>query len=173
MLFSRIGEANERSMGARDLEIMNLGDLFVSLFWLLVSFFVCLESIQVGIGTVRSPGPGFFPFYLGITLGSFGIVLVITNIQEKRGEGKLANPWKGVEWRRVILVLSSLFIYVILLPILGYLIMTFILMTILFGIMGRPKLWIQLVCAIITVLTSYIIFYVWLSIQLPKGMVGF
>ena len=152
---------------------MKLRDLLISLFWAVVSFFVFVDSLKVGIGTFRSPGPGFFPFWLGVTLGLFAILLVIKNILEKRGEDKLTNLWKGLEWKRVIWVLTSLFIYIILLPLFGYIIMTFVLMTILFGIIERPKPWIILSSAIITVLASYFIFYVWFGVQAPKGIFGF
>ena len=78
-----------------------------------------------------------------------------------------------MNWDKVVLVLILLFIYALLLPILGYLIATFGLMTLLFGIVGKTKLWIRAVAGIITVLATYIIFYVWLEVQLPKGILGF
>ena len=78
--------------------------------------------------------------------------------------------WKGLKWHKVISVLISLFIYIILLPRIGYLIMTFGLLVFLFSIIERSKLWIQLVFAFVTVMATYIIFYVWLDVQLPKGI---
>jgi len=38
---------------------------------------------------------------------------------------------------------------------------------------GKPRLWAQAVTAFITVGVSYIIFYLWLDVQLPKGVFGF
>ena len=78
-----------------------------------------------------------------------------------------------MEWHKVIIVLASLFIYAILLPSLGYLIATFGLLALLFGIMSRQRLWIPIASALITALLSYLIFYVWLGVQLPKGILGF
>lgn len=152
---------------------MSLRDLASGLFWLAISIFVCVESIQVSLGTFHSPGPGFLPFWAGVVLGTFSIFLMVTSILNKKGNGKLKEIWKGMGWKKVVWVLLSFFLYILLLPGLGYIITTFGLMTFMFSIIGRSKLWIQIMVSLITVLASYLIFYRWLSIQLPKGVFGF
>ena len=106
-------------------------------------------------------------------MGTFAIILVTTDILKKKVGPKNKNLWKGKKWSNVILVLVSLFAYALLVPGLGYLITTFGLMVFLFSLIGKPRLWIQGVSALITVLATYIIFYVWLNVQLPKGILGF
>ena len=152
---------------------MNLRDVFSGLFWLGISIFVCLISIPIDIGTLHSPGPGFVPFWAGFFLGMFSIVLVITHALRGKVEGKVLNLWKGMESCKVILVLASLFVYAILLPKLGYLIATSALLALLFSIMRRKRPWIQIVSAVLTASASYLIFYVWLEVQLPRGIFGF
>jgi len=137
---------------------MNIRDVGSGLFWLAISFFVCYKSFSMGIGTFRSPGSGF---------------LIITSAVKKQGKVSMAKLWGGMQWPKVILALAALFIYAILLPTLGYLIATLALMIVLFNLMGRPKLWIQVVGITGTVFASYIIFYVWLKVQLPAGIFGF
>jgi putative tricarboxylic transport membrane protein len=151
---------------------LNLVNQLSGFFWLGISIFVCLESVHSEIGTYQSPGAGFLPFWSGITLGIFSLILIAKSWMEKK-ETKVTVLWKGKEWDKVILVLTSLLIYALLLPRLGYLITTFGLMAFLFGLIGRPRLWIQGVSALITVLITYIIFYMWLDVQLPKGIFGF
>ena len=148
-------------------------DQLSGFFWLAISIFVCVEAFRVDIGTFRSPGPGFLPFWSGIILGILAIILVVNAILKKKKEGEITNLWKGTEWSKVILVLASLFIYSILLSKLGYLITTFGLMILLFGIIEKPRLWIQVVSALITVLVTYVMFYVWLKVQLPEGVFRF
>jgi putative tricarboxylic transport membrane protein len=148
-------------------------DQLSGFFWLAISIFVCIEASRVGIGDVHSQGPGFLPFLSGVMLGTFSIILVVTSTLRKPGKREVKNLWKGISWGKVALVLILLLIYALLLPILGYLIATFGLMTLLFGIVGKTKLWIKAVAGIITVLATYIIFYVWLEVQLPKGILGF
>lgn len=92
---------------------------------------------------------------------------------KKRVGGEIISLWKGMKWSKVVLVTAFLSIYAILLPILGYIIATFGLMTLLFGVVGKSRRWIQGVSALITVLGTYVIFYVWLQVQLPKGILSF
>ena len=152
---------------------MNFRDGLSGLFWLIISILVCVESIRIDIGTFHNPGPGFLPFWAGVVLGMFSIALLITSILKGKGEKGISSLWKGMEWHKVIIVLASLFIYAILLHRLGYLIATFGLLALLFGVMSRQRLWIPVVSALITSLLSYLIFYVWLGVQLPKGIFGF
>ena len=103
----------------------------------------------------------------------FSIVLLIASLLKENAEGKVSSLWRGLEWYKVLLVLASLFVYALLLPKLGYLIATSALLILLFGIMKRQRLWIQVVSALIVASLSYLIFYVWLDVQLPRGIFGF
>lgn len=153
---------------------MNLRDLIGGLFWLAISLSVCgIVSVQVSIGTLKSPGPGFFPFWSGIALGTLAVIRVIKSILEKKVNRGMIYLWKGVEWTKVILVVVSLFAYVILLPRLGYLIDTFVVLTFLFSMKRRSRLWIHVMTAFITVLVSYVVFRLWLQVPLPKGIIDF
>ena len=152
---------------------MGLRDQMSGFFWLAISIFVCIESIQVSLGNFHSPGPGFLPFWAGVILGTFSILLIATTILNKEGKEKLKEMWKGVGWKKVVLVLFSLFLYILLLPRIGYMIATFFLMIFMSGIIKRSKLWIEVVIPLITVVASYFIFDTWLGIQLPKGLFGF
>src|SRR4030042_571994 len=149
--------------------ILNPRGQFIGLLWLALSIFTCAKSIQMGIGTFKTPGPGFLLFWSGIILGILAIILRFKDILERKKRGKALDLWKEVIWNKVIFVLISLFIYIIFLPRIGYLIMTFGLLFFLFSIIERSKIWIRVVFAFVTVMATYIIFYVWLDVQLPKG----
>jgi hypothetical protein len=148
-------------------------DQLSGFFWLAISIFVCVEAALVGIGSFRSQGPGFLPLWSGLLLGAFSIILVVTNTLRKQGKRNMRDLWKGVSWGKVVLVLILLVAYAFLLPTAGYLIATFGLIILLFGIVGKTKVWIKAVAGIITVLATYLVFYVWLEVQLPKGIFGF
>ena len=152
---------------------MNSRDRMSGLFWLGISVFVCLESYKVGIGTFQSPEPGFLPFLGGTILGIFAIILLIINGLKKQPEKEITNLWKGMQWGKVILVLSALFIYTALLAKIGYLLMTFGLMAVLFAILEKRRLWIRGIAALFAALATYFVFYTWLNIQLPKGILDF
>jgi hypothetical protein len=63
-----------------------------------------MQYIWNDIGTFHSPGPGFLPFWSGVALGAFSIILIVESILEKKAERKITNLWKGIEWSNVILV---------------------------------------------------------------------
>ena len=147
-------------------------DQLSSLFWLAVSIFVCVESMQDDVGSFIAPGPGFLPLWSAVILGGLAMVLAVTSFLRKDRE-KLKEQWIGVKWGKAILVLASLLIYSVLLNTLGYLIMTFGLMLFLFALAGRPKMWSWLGSALLATLLSYLVFYSWLNVQLPKGKLGF
>lgn len=142
-------------------------------FWLAISIFVCIEASRLGIGDFHSQGPGFLPFLSGVMLSALSIILLVTSTLKKMEKRGIKNLWKGMSWGKVVLVLSLLLIYALLLPILGYLIATFGLIILLFGIVGKTKVWIKVVAGIITVLATYMVFCVWLEVQLPKGILSF
>jgi len=152
---------------------MNLRDQSSGLFWLGISIFVCIESIRSGIGAFHSPGSGFLPFWCGVILAVFSLILVTTSTLMKQWKGRITDLWKGTEWNKVIWVLFSLFLYPFVLPFVGYLIATFGLMIFLISIMGRSKVWIPGVSAFIIVLVTYVIFHLLLDVRLPTGILGF
>jgi putative tricarboxylic transport membrane protein len=152
---------------------MNLRDQWSGLFWLIFSILVCVESIRMGAGSFHSPGPGFLPFWAGVAVGTLAVfLLAISTLKRKEGR-KIWGLWRGMEWRKVILIAASLFIYGLFLNRLGYLISTFALMTLLFSVVERSKLWIQAAAALVTTLATYTTFNFWLGVQLPKGLFGF
>jgi hypothetical protein len=152
---------------------MNRLDQLGSLFWLAISIIVCIESILAGLGTLKRPGAGFLPLCAGIILGAFAVILFGKNTLSKRVEDSKVNPFKGINLSRAVLVLASLFAYTALLSSLGYLITTFVLMVSLYVIIERPRVWIEILVAPMVVLASYVVFYKWLDIQLPRGIFGF
>jgi hypothetical protein len=146
-------------------------DRLSSLFWLAVAIFVCFKSVQDDVGSFTSPGPGFLPFWSAVALGGLAMALSVMSFLKKQEEG--TEPWIEIKWGKVILVVSSLLIYSMLLNILGYLVATFGLMLFLFGLTGRPRIWGWLASALLTTVLTYLIFYLWLNVQLPRGRFGF
>jgi putative tricarboxylic transport membrane protein len=140
-------------------------------FWIIVGAVVCVDSIRTGIGTFRSPRSGFFPFWLGVILIILALALLIVNrFQEEKG--KITDLWKGTKWSRVVLVITLTLIYSFLLNTLGFLITTFLLMSILLCVEEREGIWVKIAVALFIVLASYVIFHSWLKVPLPKGILN-
>lgn len=152
---------------------MNFREIIGGLFWVAISIFVCIESIKEGIGTFHSPGPGFFPFWVGVFLGIFSIIIVVSGTRKGKDRGKIIDLWKGMQWHKVLFFIITLAVYCTLFTKLGYFITTFALIGFLFGIIKRPKWWIQWGAAFLVTLLSYLIFYKLLEVPLPKGIFDF
>jgi len=152
---------------------MNRQVVISAIFWLWISIFVCKESLKSDIGSLHAPGPGFFPFWSAVVLGVFTILLVIVSTLKGQLKAKITDLWKGMQWQRVGSILCALFLYLLLLPRLGFLITTFGLMVLAMATIKRGRLWLLAINALIIVLASYLVFNVFLDVRLPKGPLGF
>jgi putative tricarboxylic transport membrane protein len=149
-------------------------DLKSSLFWLALSIAVVAESLRMGIGTVQNPGMGFMPFWAGGLLAILSLVLLFRAILKKRRAGieaALAKRWQ----KKVIFALLALVAYAVIMPVAGYLIGTFLLMTFLYWFADPTGMRWFVWCLILSLLTtaiSYYVFSVLLNCQFPPGMLG-
>jgi len=143
-----------------------------SLFWLGLSVYVCVESLRLGVGTLRTPGTGFMSFGGSILLGIFSLALFL-QVTIKKGESKVSPAEAPRLWKRVVLVLVALLIYAKVIPLAGYLVSTFLLMGFLFWTVKKQKIWWVLISSSLTTLISYMVFSKWLNCQFPEGFFGF
>jgi hypothetical protein len=151
---------------------MKVYDQTSSLFWLLVSISVFVESIRLGIGTLQNPGRGFLTFGASGILGILSLILFLRASLRKE-EIKAAHFFAGPLWKRVLLVLIVLVVYSRFMPVLGYLISTFLLMIVLFWILERGKVVFVFVSSILATIVTYFVFSKWLNCQFPDGLFGF
>jgi hypothetical protein len=97
-----------------------------SLFWLCIAVVVAVASFQMGLGSIRTPSIGFMPFGASVLLG---LLSIVSFFQVKERTEKATPFFRGTFWIRVILVFLSLLAYAQMIPLLGYNITTFLLMT--------------------------------------------
>jgi len=143
-----------------------------SLFWLLVSILVFAESLRIGTGTVQNPGMGFMTFGASGILGVLSLGLFLQ--ASLRKEDVRHKPlFAGTLWRRVLFVLAALTVYARVMPVLGYLISTFLLMSLLFWVLERKRIGFVLVYALVAMLFTHLVFSKWLNCQFPHGLFGF
>ncbi len=143
-----------------------------SLFWLLLSVSICIESLRLGIGTPRNPGMGFMSFGASGLLAILSIILFLQT-SFKKGRAQVAPLFSGRLWKRALFVLISLVLYSRLLPVAGFLISTFLLMTLLFWILERKKVWLVFTLSFLTTTITYYVFSIVLNCQFPSGLFGF
>jgi hypothetical protein len=151
---------------------MNIYDRGSSLFWLFFSVFVFIESLRLGVGTLRNPGMGFLAFGASGLLGILSLILLLQAIC-KKAEIRIQPIFAGILWIRVIFILVALLIYSQVLPFGGYLVTTFFLMGSLFWIVEQQKIGRSLILSFLTTLITYFVFSKWLNCQFPNGLLGF
>jgi hypothetical protein len=142
-----------------------------SLFWLLVSLSVLIESLRLGIGNLQNPGMGFLTFGASGILGILSLVL-FTEATLRKEEEKAKPLFAEKLWKRVVFVVIVLVLYSRMMPVLGYLISTFVLMFLLLGVLERKKMWLVLVSSLLSTGITYIVFSKWLNCQFPDGLFG-
>ena len=140
-----------------------------SLFWLIFSVCVCTGSIRLGLGTPRNPGMGFMTFGASVLLGVFSLIVFFQTLS-KGGEAEIRSIAAGPAWRRVLFVLAAILIYAEILPVLGYLIATFLLMAVLFWVLKGMKWWSVVGSSLLTTISTYYVFSKWLNCQFPEGL---
>jgi hypothetical protein len=140
-----------------------------SLFLLLFSLFICLDSYRMDLGTLGRPGPGLFPFGAGLVLGILSISALFVSALREETPGEIGRAGKY----KILLVLCALVAYGLTLEWAGFLVTTFGLLIFLLKVIV-PQSWTRVLCsAFLSTLTSYVIFEVWLKAQLPRGFIGF
>ena len=150
---------------------MNRHDLSSGLFWLGISIFISYQAVQLGVGAFSNPGPGFVLFWSSLIFGILSIVLIIKSILGKAGERILADSWRGLKWSHVLVTAIALFLYASFLTQMGFLLMTFCFMMLLYAL-GKPKPWITVASAFVTIMLAYLIFHFALQVEFPRGILG-
>lgn len=144
-------------------------DRISSIVLIIIGMIYCFASVRIDLGTFRSPGPGLVPFLAGVFLVLSLLPTLISSIFEKKL--KVLSPVEPVSLRKGIKAIIGFSVYTFFLPILGYIIGTFLLMLFFFkGVETLKWKW-AVIAAILTTLASYMIFDIWLQSMLPVGFI--
>lgn len=117
-----------------------------------------------------SPGAGFFPFWLGVSLLILSIILLLKNTVIKSPE-KEENPLPGKEARlRILSIMGSLLVGILLFERIGFLIMMFCVAAFLLIYLEKYRWYSGILISLVMVFAVYGIFKVWLNVPLPIGL---
>jgi hypothetical protein len=143
----------------------------VCLFWIGFALLVCVGSLRLELGTISDPGPGALPFGAAALLGILAVAHLANVTLRRPGRDEGPSSFANVHWKKGLYVVIALFLYFFILPMVGYLITTFLLMVFLFGILERKRWWVVLLGSGLVIGLTYFVFEVWLMVQFPRGLI--
>ena len=136
---------------------------------LLLGAAILWQGRHLTTGSLRSPGPGFFPSLLAAVMMLLALFLIVPRKKKESARESSAFPSIG----RVSIVFIALLVYFFFLESLGFVIVSFFLMAFLFIVMACQKWHLALLQSFIFVGLAYVLFEVLLKSQLPRGVMGF
>jgi len=148
-------------------------NLIPSLFFLCVGIFFALYARTVEIGTLTEPGPGFLPFFGGLTLTAMSIALLLGTLIRQVAEARPSFFPRKDSWKRVLSVFLALIAYNLLLTHLGFALTTFFFIGFLVRFIFPQGIKRTLIVAVLSSVGARLLFINFLETQLPKGLFGF
>jgi len=142
-------------------------DAIASIFLILVGMMVILGSLQLRLGTPTEPQPGFFPFVASAVLVFLCCILLFKALLGRSSGGETFG-----ELCRPGILMIGLFIYSVVLDILGYVLATFILSGIILRVLDTKSWWKIIVVGLILSVGTYILFDRLLDVSLPAGILA-
>jgi putative tricarboxylic transport membrane protein len=135
----------------------------------LVTFFlgagILWQGSSLGMGSLRVPGPGFFPNLVAFLMMILSLFLVIP-----KSKGEFPSDRFTIH---VVIVFVVLLAYSFALEYLGFVVVSFLLMIYLFRAFGGSRKWyVAVLWALALVGMTYLLFEVLLEGNLPKGVFG-
>jgi putative tricarboxylic transport membrane protein len=134
---------------------------------LLVFGLIALEEARkLRLGSIARPGPGFFPVVLA---AAFSLVCLALLISAWRARDAHVPTGARLSWRKIVATMAALFVYAFALERLGFVVTTFVLLLFFFKALERQRWTTALAGSLATAFVTYLVFKVWLQVQLPAG----
>jgi len=145
---------------------------YCNLFWLLFSLIICVEAYRLKIGTIHDPGPGFFPFGAGLIMLLLSLAALLQSVTTKQKVDETSRQ-ETFRWWNIVIILATITAYALSLEKIGFLINTFVFMSLLLKVV-EPQPWkTAVIGGLITTLAANVIFNVIFRTQIPNGILGF
>lgn len=147
-------------------------DLITSIVLLVFSGVVIQQALQMPIMMQYGPGAGLFPIAVGGIIAVLSLSMFIESINPKTPDkaSKFQNKSGLLSAGKLII---GLLVYVALLQAMGYLIMTFALVSYILLVVEKSSVKSSLIAASAVTLILFLIFQVGLNVTLPKSPFGF
>jgi small-conductance mechanosensitive channel len=162
-----VGNLAEYGPPMEKIKRFSLETVFVLLLTVL-GVVIVIISLSYGFGTFRRPGPGLYPFFIGLFIVFFSLLLLPSGIKPKARPALFAKE----ERKTFLLMIGAFCLWILMMPLLGYVVVTFFVTFSFCRIMKLERWWKPITVSTGTALFIYLLFDFWLYIDLPKGFLG-
>jgi hypothetical protein len=125
-------------------------------------------SWSYGLGSLRQPGPGLYPFFVGAAIAVFSGFLLILDSGSITGTPAVVTE----EGRKLALMTLTFCFWIAAMPLLGYVVVTLLATFAFCKIMKLEGWWKPSAVSAGTALFIYLLFDYWLYVDLPRGILG-
>lgn len=146
------------------MKIKSQKDFWAGLMFILVGAGFSFGALEYSFGTSARPGPGYFPFGLGILLAILGALTVFEAMTIETEDGE---PIGAVAWKPLLIIVASIVLFGVLLPRAG-MIIALPLLVIVSALAGDEFHWGEAILnAAILTAGSWLVFIYGLNLTIP------
>ena len=146
------------------MKIKSQQDFWAGLMFVVVGLGFAWGALNYRFGTSAQPGPGYFPFGLGILLALLGAFTLFESLTIDTDDGE---PVGSMAWKPVVVIIGAIVLFGLLLPRLG-LIIALPVLVVSSALAGDEFHWGEaMLNALILTVASWAIFSWGLSLPLP------
>jgi putative tricarboxylic transport membrane protein len=138
------------------------------LFMFILGVVITVTSWGYGFGSLRRPGPGLYPIFIGVMICIFTLFILLSEIRSKASKPVLDN--EGA--KNLILMTVTFALWIAAMPLLGYVVVTLLATYAFCKIMKLEGWWKPLAVSGGTTLFIYLLFDYWLYVDFPRGILG-
>lgn len=146
------------------MKIKSQRDFVSGLMFIAIGVAFAVGATNYNFGVSARPGPGYFPFILGVLMAILGAMVLFSSLVIETEDGE---PIGAIAWKPLILILGAIIIFGAALPRLG-MVITVPLLIIIAGLGGDEFHWVgAIVTSIVLTIGSYLAFVYGLGLTIP------
>jgi putative tricarboxylic transport membrane protein len=148
----------EKASGSLNFQIIE------GVFFAMIAVFIIAVSAGMNPYGSWSLAPGLFPLIMGVILLVLAISLIFQAVRSKSFK---SGGFDKVDWLRITITMALTFIYVWLVPIIGFIAVSIPYLALMLLLLGEKRWWLIGIISVGAILGLYYAFGVLLSVYLP------
>lgn len=146
------------------MKIKSQRDFASGLMFIAIGSAFAIGALSYSFGDSAKPGPGFFPFGLGVMLAALGAAVLFKALTIETDDGE---PLGAVAWKPLLIIVGAVVGFGVLLPVLG-MVITLPLLIIVSALAGDEFHWPSaIISAVVMTAASWGVFIKGLGLTIP------